>query len=104
MAGSKTDTAIRYPEAEDQKRRLRHVTQDRKWEARMRDQANSAANKKTEATTWGPEDYLRMDMDESGNPLPDPSAYADGNKARRYSQLSGIDEQDLWSAANDQFD
>lgn len=104
MPGSKTDTAIRFPESEDQKRRLRHVTQDRKWEARMRDQANSASRKAAETTTWSPEDYLRMGMDESGNPYPDPSAYADGNKARRYSELSGSNEQDLWSAANDQFD
>ncbi|EED13087.1 conserved hypothetical protein [Talaromyces stipitatus ATCC 10500] len=83
MPSSKTDTAIRYPERADQQRRIRGVTQDRKWEARMRDKAASNPEMPSNATAWGPESTLELHMDQAGNPQPDPSQFSDGNRAAR---------------------
>ncbi|KAH8696409.1 hypothetical protein BGW36DRAFT_417577 [Talaromyces proteolyticus] len=98
MPSSKTDTAIRYPEAENQKRRLRHVTQDRRWESRMRDQAVSNPQFASDATSWGPETLLDLKTDENGNPQPDPAQFRDGNKAIKKGL--GSSEQDMTAAAN----
>lgn len=98
MPSTKTDTAIRYPEEEHQHRRIRGVTQDRKWEARMRDQAVTNPQFSSNATAWGPESLLNLKTDESGNPQPDPAQYRDGNAARKQGLMS--DDQDMVSAVN----
>ncbi|OKL57836.1 hypothetical protein UA08_07193 [Talaromyces atroroseus] len=101
MPSSKTDTAIRYPEAGDQKRRLRNVTQDRKWADRMRENAVSNPEMAANATAWGPESTLELHMDQAGNPQPDPSQFSDGNKASRKGLIAQGGEHDMVSAAND---
>lgn len=101
MPGSKTDTAIRFPESETQKRRLRNVTQDRKAVARMQDEAASAHRKAEDKTTWSPQDLLGTNIDESGNPAPNPASYADGNRAK---QSKRVQESDMYGAMNENFD
>lgn len=101
MPSSKTDTAIRYPEAADQQRRLRGVTQDRKWEARMRESAVSNPEMARNATAWGPESTLELHMDQSGDPQPDPTQYSDGSKATKSGLVAKPGDHDMVSAAND---
>ncbi|KUL82655.1 hypothetical protein ZTR_09103 [Talaromyces verruculosus] len=101
MPSSKTDTAIRYPERADQQRRIRGVTQDRKWEARMRERAVTNPEMASNATAWGPETQLELHMDQGGNPRPDPSQFSDGNKASRQGLVSKGQDHDMVSAAND---
>jgi hypothetical protein len=98
MPSSKTDTAIRYPEEQDQHRRIRGVTQDRKWEARMREQAVSNPQFSNNAATWGPETLLDLKTDQSGNPQPDPAQHRDGNAAVKRGLASG--DQDMVAAVN----
>jgi hypothetical protein len=101
MPSSKTDTAIRYPERADQQRRIRGVTQDRKWEARMRERAVTNPEMASNATAWGPETQLELHMDQGGNPQPDPSQFSDGSKASRQGLVSKGQDHDMVSAAND---
>jgi hypothetical protein len=101
MAGSKTETAVRYPQSADQKRRLRHVTQDRKWEARMRERAVTAPEMSSNATSWPPETLLELNMDDEGNPVPDPAQYSDGAKAIKHGLPPEAREQDMVAAANE---
>lgn len=99
MPGSKTETAIRFPEAQDQKRRIRNTTQDRKWAQRMQERAKRSPERATTATAWPVEQLLETTMDNDGNPVPDPVQFSDGVKARR----TGVqkDEQDMVEAMND---
>ncbi|KKA18239.1 hypothetical protein T310_7815 [Rasamsonia emersonii CBS 393.64] len=99
MAGSKTETAIRYPESADQKRRLRNVTQDRKWASRMQERARTGGERSSNATAWPVEQLLETTMDDQGRPVPDPVTFSDGTKARR----TGVqpDGQDMVAAVNE---
>lgn len=101
MPSTKTETAVRYPESEDQHRRLRHVTGDRKWEARMRENATSQSQMASNATAWGPEPTLELHMDDDGNPQPDPVAFSDGMKASKQGLVAKAGDHDMVSAAND---
>jgi hypothetical protein len=97
MPSSKTDTAIRFPEAGNQKRRIRNTTQDRKAVDRMKTEASSGKNRAEDAQAWPVEQLLETSMDENGNPAPDPVAYHDGTRARQ-NKLPKEDEQDIYDA------
>lgn len=103
MPSSKTDTAIRYPESDNQKRRLRNVTQDRKAVDRMQREAGSQQRRREDATSWGVEQTMATSMNQEGNPQPDPSAFSDGWKARK-SGATKSDDVDLYNAMHEEFD
>ncbi|KAF7170399.1 hypothetical protein CNMCM5623_002873 [Aspergillus felis] len=106
MAGSKTDSAVRFPEGESQTRRLRNqTTQDKKAAARMQDQGASAQSRVARATQageeWTPVENFETAVDKDGNPVPDP-AYIDYEKMSKHK--GGQDEADEYVAANANFD
>ncbi|KAF7125492.1 hypothetical protein CNMCM5793_001731 [Aspergillus hiratsukae] len=107
MAGSKTESAVRFPERDSQTRRLRNqTTQDKKAVARMQDQGARAEARVKRAThagepEWTPVENLETTMDEDGNPVPDPS-FTDYEKMRQHK--GGEDEADEYVAANANFD
>lgn len=102
MPSSKTDTSIRLPEREDQQRRLRNVTQDRRWAARMEGQRSSSKQKAEDSTTWTPEQMLGAQMDSAGQPVPNPATTADGAKERK---KGSVDENaDMYEAMNAEYD
>lgn len=103
MPSSKTDTSIRYPQAEDQHRHLRNVTQDQKWESRMQDQARSGTSKAESSTTWSADQMLGSEIDSSGQPVPNPANFSDGAKEKKQRGSMG-EEPDLYEAANADFD
>lgn len=103
MPSSKTDTAIRLPENEDQTRRLRNVTQDRKAVSRLQDEANSSKNKVEDVSSWGTGQLLGTGIDESANPVPDPVTFGNGRKARN-NQQQQKDEADVYEAMTQNFD
>ncbi|CAL5870803.1 uncharacterized protein PFLUO_LOCUS5043 [Penicillium psychrofluorescens] len=102
MPSSKTDTALRFPEADDQKRRLRNVTQDQKSAARSQAQAQSGQQKAENSTTWGPEQLLSTHMSSTGSPVPDPVTFGDGAKAKKKKATD--DDADLYEAMTAEFD
>lgn len=102
MPSSKTDTAIRFPEDADQKRRLRNVTQDRRFAERQQREAGSAKAKAAD-TTWAPEQYMTTSMDEDGNPQPDPTAFT-GLQAQKKGAKGEQEGIDMYDAANQDFD
>lgn len=96
MPASKTDTSMRFPEKDDQTRRLRNqTTQDRKAVGRMQDQAASGASKAA-GENWTPVEQLETSVDQYGNPVPDPS-YTDYRKMKDHKP--GPDEADDFIAA-----
>lgn len=97
MPSSKTDTALRFPESDDQKRRLRNVTQDQKAVSRMQAEASTGKQKAQDTTTWSPGQLLSTHMDAAGNPVPDPKSYGDGSKAKTKKDTRGEDA-DLYEA------
>lgn len=101
MPSSKTDTSIRYPESEDQHRRLRNVTQDRKWASRMQDEARTSKSKAESSTTWSADQMLGSGIDSYGQPVPNPASFSDGAKEKKQE---GGEESDLYEAANQDFD
>lgn len=103
MPSTKTDTAIRFPENDDQTRRLRNVTQDRKAVSRMQNQSSTSGRKAEDKATWGPEQLLGTNMNEGGNPEPDPASRADGSKATR-SKKEEEEESDIYGAMTEDFD
>ena len=103
MPSTKTDTSIRYPESDNQKRRLRNVTQDRKAAERMQRQAGSQERRFEDATSWGTEQSMATTMDEDGNPQPDPASFSDGWKAQK-SRARNTKDMDMYEAANSDFD
>ena len=102
MPSSKTDTAIRFPENADQTRRLRNVTQDRKPVARMQDEAASGKNKSQQASSWSTEQMLGSQINQAGDPVPNPVSFGDGQKARGKNKEG--EEADLVEAMNKDFD
>lgn len=94
---------MRYPEDDDQRRRLHNVTQDRKWADKTKYEAGTAKAKTEDKTTWAPEQLLNTDVDNAGNPEPDPASFSDGSKAKqaKATQNQGVD---LYGAMNDDFD
>lgn len=103
MPSSKTDTAIRFPESDNQKRRIRNVTQDRRAVSRMQREGGSEKQRREDATTWTPEQTMATSMDEDGNPKPDPTAFSDGWKARKTGALRD-EGMDMYDAMNQNFD
>ena len=103
MPSSKTDTAIRFPESNDQKRRIRNVTQDRHAIDKMKRADASSQHKAEDATSWGTEQTMATSMDDEGNPKPDPTAYSDGWKASKKGDLKN-QGMDMYGALNDEFD
>ncbi|RHZ51952.1 hypothetical protein CDV55_103921 [Aspergillus turcosus] len=106
MAGSKTESAVRFPERDSQTRRLRNqTTQDKKAVARMQDQSARAEARVKRAThageEWTPVENLETTMDEDGNPVPD-RAFIDYEKMSQHK--GGEDEADDYVAANANFD
>ncbi|KAJ9376809.1 hypothetical protein DTO063F5_8597 [Paecilomyces variotii] len=97
MPASKTETAIRFPEAQDQKRRIRNTTQDRKAVDRKKAEASSGRNRSQDVTAWPVEELLETGMDINGNPVPDPASYRDGNRARK---SKGEEDVDVYDAMN----
>ena len=102
MPSSKTDTAIRFPENADQTRRLRSVTQDRKAVARMQDEAASGRNKAQQASSWGTEQMLGSQINQAGDPVPNPASFGDGRKARGKNKEG--EEMDMVEAMDKDFD
>lgn len=100
MPSSKTDTSIRFPESEDQHRRIRGVTQDRKWEARMRDAAGRNLGQPSHEES-GPESNLELHMDESGEPQSEPWKFSNGNRPSGQGPSTRGRNHDMVSAAND---
>ena len=101
MPSSKTDTAIRFPESSDQKRRLRNVTQDRHAVDRMKREGSSAQNKAEDATSRGTQQTMAMTMDNEGNPEPHPTTYS-GSKSRKKGDQKN-QGMDMFGAVNDDF-
>lgn len=104
MPSSKTDTAYRLPKKEDQQRRLRNVTQDRKAAARAEAEATSAKKKAEDSTTWSPEQLLGSQLDSDGSPVPNPVTTSDGAKERKKKKGSTSEESDLYDAMHEEFD
>lgn len=100
MPSSKTDTAVRYPEDADQRRRLRNVTQDRKAVDRMQAEARSGQRKTEDLTNWGTEQLLDINMGDQGNLNPDLRVSSNGVKDRK-AKPSDID---MHGAMNEDFD
>lgn len=103
MPSSKTDTAIRMPQDEEQKRRLRNVTQDRRAIAKMQNEASSGQQKAEESTTWSTDQLLGSQMDSAGQPVPNPVSTGDGAKEKKKKGSIG-DEADLYEAMHADFD
>ncbi|CAK38137.1 uncharacterized protein An03g01640 [Aspergillus niger] len=94
MPHTKTDTAFRYPQNDEQSRRLRNTTQNQRAADRQQfsSQSATAASLAADPTSsWGPEEYFETTVDEY-----------DG--ARMNRGVSGQDEADAFEAANDKFD
>ncbi|KAJ5620239.1 hypothetical protein N7510_004223 [Penicillium lagena] len=102
MPSSKTDTSLRFPESDEQKRRLRNVTQDQKSGARSQAQAQTGQQKAEDTTTWGPEQLLSTHMNSSGDPVPDPVSFGKGAKSKKNKQTD--DDADLYEAMTAEFD
>jgi hypothetical protein len=102
MPSSKTDTAIRFPEKEDQTRRLRNVTQDRKAVSQLQDEARSNKNKADDVSSWGTGQLLGTGIDESAHPVPDPVHFGSGRKMRQNQQQE--DDADVYEAMTQDFD
>ncbi|GCB25679.1 hypothetical protein AAWM_08564 [Aspergillus awamori] len=86
MPHTKTDTAFRYPQNDEQSRRLRNTTQNQRAAERQQfsSQSATAASLATDPTSsWGPEEYFETTVDEG---------------------VSGQGEADAFEAANDKFD
>ncbi|KAN0084923.1 hypothetical protein V8E54_001390 [Elaphomyces granulatus] len=103
MAGSKTDTAIRYPKSDGQTRRIHDTTQDQNRAAHMQEQRDCKTvwERASKETARPPEQLLKTNMDQEGNPVPDPVQFSDGAKARKMGAQG--DEQDMVEAANNSF-
>ncbi|KAF3384313.1 hypothetical protein F1880_002506 [Penicillium rolfsii] len=99
MPASKTDTAMRFPGNEDQRRRA-WTTQDKKAAAKAQSELSSGKNKAEDSTTWSPEQLLASHMDEAGNLVPDPITFGDGAKAKQQKKGSLTDEADVYEAMN----
>lgn len=97
MPASKTDTAIRLPASDDQKRRI-WTTQDKKAAAKSQSELSSSKNMSQESTAWSADQMLGSHMDAAGNPEPDPLSFGDGAKAKKKSAMR--DEPDMWEAMN----
>ncbi|GKZ58833.1 hypothetical protein AnigIFM49718_004671 [Aspergillus niger] len=105
MPHTKTDTAFRYPQNDEQSRRLRNTTQNQRAAERQQfsSQSATAASLATDPTSsWGPEEYFETTVDEYGNPVTDQWSFTDG--ARMNRGVSGQGEADAFEAANDKFD
>lgn len=103
MPSSKTDTSLRFPQSDDQKRHLRNVTQDRKAVARMQEEASSGKQKAENSTSWSPNQLLGLHMDAAGQPVPDPASFSDGAKAKKKKE--SVDENaDVYEAMTAEFD
>ncbi|KAJ5832521.1 hypothetical protein N7474_000832 [Penicillium riverlandense] len=102
MPSSKTDTSLRFPEADEQKRRLRNVTQDQKSAARSQAQTQTGQQKSESSTTWGPEQLLSTHMNSSGDPVPDPVSFGNGSKAKKNKVTD--EDADLFEAMTAEFD
>lgn len=94
---------MRFPEATDQQRRIRNVTQDRKAAARSQIQAGSSKEKSTESTTWSPNQLLGSTMNSAGQPEPNPATVGDGAKAKKAKGASNQDA-DVFEAMTADFD
>ncbi|GKZ36553.1 hypothetical protein AbraIFM66950_007706 [Aspergillus brasiliensis] len=104
MPHTKTDTSFRYPQDEDQRRRLRNTTQDQRTAQRQQfsSQSATAAYQAADLTSnWAPEEFFETTVDEYGNPVTDEWSFTDGAKMSR--GVSGQDEADAFEAANDRF-
>ena len=100
MPGSKTDTAMRFPESADQQRRLRNVTQDQKARARAQEEASSGKQKaqaSMESTIMSPNQLLAEHMDATGQPVPD--AYSNSGETK-----NSDDDPDVFEAMTADFD
>lgn len=97
MPSSKTDTSIRLPQREDQQRHLRNVTQDRRWAAKMQNQASSGKQKADESTTWSADQLLGSQIDSAGQPVPNPVSTGDGAKEKKKKGSMG-EEADMYEA------
>ncbi|PYH31963.1 uncharacterized protein BO87DRAFT_417768 [Aspergillus neoniger CBS 115656] len=74
MPHTKTDTAFRYPQNEDQSRRLRNTTQDQRAAQRQQYSSESATAASLAAdptSNWGPEEFFETTVDEYGQPVTD---------------------------------
>jgi hypothetical protein len=99
MPASKTDTSMRFPASDNQKRRA-WTTQDKKAAEKAQSEQSSGRNKAEDSTTWSPEQLLASHMDASGNPEADPATFSDGSKAKMNKRGSMTDEADLFEAMN----
>ncbi|KAJ5432966.1 uncharacterized protein N7458_012122 [Penicillium daleae] len=100
MPASKTDTAMRFPASDTQKRRA-WTTQDKKATSKEQSELSTGKSKAEDSSTWSPEQLLASHMDVSGNPVPDPVSFGDGAKAKKAQrQGSMTDEPDLFEAMN----
>lgn len=104
MPSSKTDTAIRLPQNEDQQRHLRNVTQDRRAVAKMQEEASSGQRKAEESTTWSVDQLLGFSIDSAGQPVPNPASTGDGAKEKKQKKGSFGDEADMYEAMHADFD
>ncbi|RAL03275.1 uncharacterized protein BO80DRAFT_16323 [Aspergillus ibericus CBS 121593] len=105
MPHTKTDIGIRYPQDEEQSRRLRNTTQDQRTSQRLQDASHSAGVRSQAAdltSNWGPEEWFETTVDENGNPVADQWSFTDG--ARMKKGVSGQNEADAFEAANNTFD
>ncbi|PWY76090.1 hypothetical protein BO94DRAFT_208616 [Aspergillus sclerotioniger CBS 115572] len=105
MPHTKTETGIRYPQDEEQRRRLRNTTQDQRASQRFQDASQSAGERAQAAdptSNWGPEEMFETTVDQYGNPVTDQWSFTDGAKMKK--GVSGQDEADAFEAANNSFD
>lgn len=91
---------MRYPQSDDQKRRLRNVTQDQKWASRAQDQAKSGASKlQQQQQPLSPNQLLSEHMNAAGDPVPDPPAGTQDTRSKAFD-----DDTDVFEAMNANFD
>ncbi|KAL4889520.1 hypothetical protein BDV59DRAFT_205190 [Aspergillus ambiguus] len=104
MPGSKTETSIRFPENQDQTRRVRDTTQDQRAAEKQHaiTQSDTARSQAADPiANWDPEEVFETTVNERGEPVPDPYAFVDGRKMTRGT--GGQDDGDMFEAANEDF-
>lgn len=96
------------PASDDQKRRVRNTTQDRKAMSKLNDSKRTATTRAEDTTSWGPEELLGTTMDENGNPVPDPVSFShihhDHIKSGKNKKTEDNDDMDLYEAMTADFD
>ncbi|KAJ5587461.1 uncharacterized protein N7459_003226 [Penicillium hispanicum] len=102
MPSTKTDTAVRFPQSEDQQPRIRNVTQDQRAASKAQASAASSKSKQEkaeESERLSPNQLLSEHMNSAGDPVPDAPTSAKGKGSKPFD-----DDVDVFEAMNADFE